>query len=63
MNLYRKAVMAWGSAMPTQLKRLQDRSDEKVYEALVSVLNDILSESWTHDARIAWAIMQGREIS
>ncbi len=62
MELYRKAVLAWGLALPESLKRLQNRSDGSVYEALVAVLNDVTSPSWTTDAKIAWALMQGREI-
>lgn len=61
-NMYYRAKMAWGAAMPKQLKRLQNRDDAHVYEALKDVLNDILSDSWTTDAKIAWAIMTGKEI-
>lgn len=61
-DLYFKSKMAWGACMPKQLKRLQNRDDAHVFEALKDVLNDIMSETWTTDARIAWAIMQGREV-
>ena len=61
-ELYYKAKMAWGTCMPKQLKRLQNRDDSHVYEALKDVLNDIMSDTWTIDAKIAWAIMQGREL-
>ena len=61
MSLYRKSVLAWGVCLPRQLKILSDRSDEAVIEALKEVLADVLSESWTTDARIAWALIQGRE--
>lgn len=49
--------MAWGVAMPKQLKRLQNRDDAHVFEALKDVLNDILSDTWTIDAKIAWQLM------
>ena len=62
-DLYYKAKMAWGVAMPKQLKRLQIRDDEHVFEALKDVLNDVLSETWTTDAKIAWALMQGRDVA
>lgn len=61
-DLYYKAKMAWGACMPKQLRRLQNRDNEHVFEALKDVLNDILSDTWTTDAKIAWAIMQGREV-
>ena len=61
MSLYRKSVLAWGVCLPNQLKSLSDRSDEAVIEALKEVLADVLSDSWTTDARIAWALIQGRE--
>ena len=61
-NLYFKAKMAWGVCLPKQIKRLHNRDDEHVFEALKDVLNDILSETWTIDSKIAWAIMQGREV-
>ena len=60
MSLYRQSVLAWGACLPNQLKMLTDRSDEAVMEALKSVLEDIFSETWTYDAKIAWALMQGR---
>ena len=56
-NLYHEAKMAWGVAMPKQLKRLQNRDDAHVFEALKDVLNDILSDTWTIDAKIAWQLM------
>ena len=62
-EMYYKAKMAWGVAMPKQLKRLQNRDDAHVYEALKDVLNDVTSDNWTVDAKIAWAIMQGREVA
>ena len=61
-ELYFKAKMAWGVCLPKQLKRLQNRDDEHVFEALKDVLGDILSDNWTTDAKIAWAIMQGRDV-
>ena len=61
-TLYYEAKMAWGQAMPKQLRRLQNRDDAHVYEALKDVLNDVLSDTWTVDAKIAWAIMQGRTL-
>lgn len=61
-ELYLKAKLAWGVAMPKQLKRLQNRDNEHVFEALKDVLNDITSTTWTTDAKIAWALMQGREV-
>ena len=60
-ELYYKAKMSWGVCMPKQLRRLQNRDDEHVYGALKDVLNDVLSDTWTTDAKIAWALMQGRE--
>ena len=60
-ELYRKALSKWGQAMPVQLKALKDRSDEAVFEALKEVIGDVESETWTIDAKIAWALMQGRE--
>ena len=56
-ELYFKAKMAWGACMPKQLKRLQKRDDEHVFEALKDVLNDITSDSWTTDSKIAWSIL------
>lgn len=61
-TLYRKAVQAWGAAMPPQLKNLRIRTDDIVYDALLAVLNDITSPNWTADSRIAWALMQGRAV-
>ena len=61
MELYRKALAAWGFAMPEQLKNLTDRSDEAVYSALNDVIGDMFSAHWVADSRIAWALMQGRE--
>ena len=58
-SLYRKAVMEWGSAMPERLRKLTDRSDESVFDALKEVLGDVCSETWTIDAKIAWRLMQG----
>ena len=62
-EMYFKAKMAWGVCLPRPLKRLQNRDDDHVYEALRDVLEDIMSETWTRDARIAWAIMQGRDVN
>ena len=62
-EMYCKAKMAWGACMPKQLKRLQNRDDEHVFEALKDVMGDILSDTWTIDAKIAWAIMQGRDVN
>ena len=61
-ELYRKAVFAWGQAMPTQLKHLRDRSDDSVYAALQRVLEDVTSPTWEADSKIAWSLMQGRKI-
>ena len=58
-NLYRKAKMEWGVCMPRQLRRLQNRDDEHVFEALKDVLTDILSDNWLIDSKIAWRIMTG----
>ena len=60
-ELYRKAVLKWGLALPKQLKRLKDRSDDSVFNALREVISDVTSSTWTADAKIAWALMQGRE--
>lgn len=60
-EMYYKAKMAWGVCLPKPLKRLQNRDDEHVFEALKDVLRDVTSDTWTTDARIAWSIMQGRE--
>ena len=49
-NLYRKAKMEWGVCMPRQLRRLQNRDDEHVFEALKDVLTDILSDNWLIDS-------------
>ena len=56
-TLYRKAKMQWGAAMPKQLRRLQIRDDEHVMEALRDVMHDVMSDTWTIDAKIAWALM------
>lgn len=61
-SLYRKAVCAWGVAIPERIKQLENTSDESVYNALVDILGDILSPTWVSDSRIAWALMQGREV-
>jgi len=58
MGLYREAVSAWGLAMPVQLKRLHDRSDESVFDALKEIIGDVTSQTWTIDAKIAWRLMQ-----
>ena len=60
-NLYKKALNKWGVALPTQLKYLKDRSDESVYNALQRVLEDVTSDTWEVDSKIAWALMQGRD--
>ena len=62
MNLYHKAKMAWGLSMPKQLSKLTIRDDEHVRKALEAVMRDVISDNWTKDAKIAWAILQGREI-
>lgn len=62
-SLYRKAVCVWGAAIPRQLKQLRDRSDESVFYALDAVIGDFMSPTWTIDAKIAWALMQGREVA
>ena len=59
-NLYREAVKAWGAAMPTQLKGLKDRSDDSVFCALDLVMDDLFSDTWEADSKIAWRLMQGR---
>lgn len=61
-ELYYLAKMAWGVCMPKQLKRLDKRDDAHVFEALKDVLNDVTSENWTTDAKIAWQIMTQREV-
>ena len=62
-NLYYEAKMAWGVAMPKQLKRLQNRDDAHVFEALKDVLNDILSDTWLVDSKIAWELLtRGRVV-
>ena len=61
-DLYYHAKMAWGASMPKQLKRLQNRDDTHTLQALYDVLNDILSDTWTIDAKIAWALIQGRSV-
>lgn len=62
-DMYYKAKMAWGVAMPVQLKQLKNRDDEHVIEALQNVLGDITSDNWKVDSKIAWAIMQGRDVT
>lgn len=59
--MYRMAVLAWGACMPNQLQTLSDRSDDSVSKALSAVIGDVTSPTWTRDAQIAWAILQGRE--
>lgn len=59
-ELYYFAKMAWGVAMPKQLKRLTNRDDAHVFEALKDVLNDVTSDNWTTDAKIAWSILTKR---
>lgn len=59
-SLYYEAKMAWGVCMPKQLKRLQNRDDEHVFEALNDILNDICSSTWTIDSKIAWRILTRR---
>lgn len=61
--MYRMAVLAWGACMPKQLQGLSDRSDPSVATALNAVIGDVTSPTWTRDAQIAWAILQGREPS
>lgn len=61
-ELYRKALSKWGQALPMQLKGLKDRSDEAVFDALKEVIGDVTSETWTIDSKIAWALMQGRDV-
>ena len=61
-DLYCRAKMAWGVAMPKPIKRLQNRDDDHVAQALYDVLNDVLSETWTIDAKIAWSLLQHREV-
>ena len=58
-SLYRKAVLAWGVALPSQLKELKDRSDESVFNALKEVMGDPFSKDWAVDSKIAWRLMQG----
>lgn len=61
-DMYCKAKLAWGLAMPEPLKQLRNRDDDHVMDALRDVIYNVTSESWTTDARIAWTIMQGRDI-
>ena len=61
-ELYNKAKMAWGICMPRSLKALRLRDDEHVTSALWDVMNDITSPTWTIDTKIAWALLQGREV-
>ena len=61
MGLYRKAVLAWGAALPHRIKSLRDRSDDATFVALNAVMDDVYSSTWVADARIAWALIQGRE--
>ena len=61
-DLYCRAKMAWGASMPKQLKRLQNRDDIHTLQALYDVLHDILSDTWTIDAKIAWSLIQGRSV-
>lgn len=58
-SLYRKAVNAWGLAMPSKIRNLSDRSDESVFTALNEVCGDLFSENWESDSKIAWRLMQG----
>lgn len=60
-ELYNKAKLSWGACMPRQISGLHYRDDEHVYNALIDVLNDVTSTNWTTDAKIAWALMQGRD--
>ena len=59
-NLYDKALIAWGTALPKQLRELTDHSDWNVFNALKEVVGDIASDNWTIDSKIAWRLMQGR---
>lgn len=61
-KLYCDAKMKWGVSMPKQLKRLQNRDDDHVRQALYDILRDITSPTWTIDASIAWAILQRRDV-
>lgn len=61
-DMYFKAKMAWGVCMPKQLKKLSNRDNAHVFEALKDVLNDVTSDTWTTDSKIAWAIMTEREV-
>ena len=56
-KLYNEAKMAWGACMPKQLKRLQNRDDEHVFNALKDVMHDVMSDTWTIDSKIAWSLM------
>ena len=61
MELYKKAVKAWGRNLPQRLANLPDKSDDRVFTVLADILGDILAPDWETDSRIAWALMQGRE--
>lgn len=61
-DLYYRAKMQWGVSMPKPLKRLQNRDDDHVRQALYDILNDIMSPTWTIDASIAWKILQNRDV-
>ena len=56
-KLYNEAKMAWGACMPQPLKRLQNRDDEHVLDALRDVMHDVMSDTWTVDAKIAWSLI------
>lgn len=60
-TLYRKAICAWGVSAPAKIVKT-DRSDDAVFNALVEIVGDIFSPTWERDSRIAWALLQGREV-
>ena len=59
-TLYEKAVKCWKGKLPEQLAKLDAHDDDTVFSGLCAVLNDLFSPTWVDDARIAWALMQGR---
>lgn len=61
-NLYNEAKLKWGASMPKQIKRLQNRDDDHVAQALYDILADVFSSTWTLDAKIAWALLNDHPI-
>ena len=60
--MYDKAKFSWGASMPKQIKRLQNRDDVHVVQALYDILADVMSSTWTIDAKIAWALLNDHPI-